>query len=51
MELRRSSRRSVRILENGVINMTQAAKGFGIERGREVAQMAGNTRQLMKVIA
>jgi len=31
--------------------MTQAAKGFGIERGREVAQMAGNTRQLMKVIA
>ena len=31
--------------------MTQAAKGFGIERGREVAQMAGNTRQLMKVLA
>lgn len=31
--------------------MTQAAKGFGIERGREVAQMAGNTKTLLKVLA
>lgn len=31
--------------------MTQAAKGFGIERGREVMQIAGNTKQLIKVLA
>ena len=51
MELRTSARRGIRIFENGVINMTQAAKGFGIERGREVAQMAGNTKTLIKVLA